>query len=75
MTLADRIREAAERRDYWDLVAPSDKHWERNGIAYELGCPIARVTEALKRSPKMGRPRNPKLNRCINCGQPLPKQL
>lgn len=72
MTLADRIREKAEACGYWSLHSNWAKRSERKEIARTLGCATRAVTDALKRRPVLGRPRNPELTRCELCGQPVP---
>lgn len=71
MTLADRIRAVAAERCYWELPA-AERRGERKEIAYLLECETRAVTDALKRSSKLGKPRNPALTRCEKCGQALP---
>lgn len=73
-TLADRIRERAARMGYRFIYTESERRAERKEIARELRCSAAAVRDALKRSSKLGKPRNPALTRCINCGQALPTQ-
>jgi hypothetical protein len=71
-TLADSIRFKAIDYGYWSLESESQRRGMRKDIAVVLGCETRAVTDALKRSGRVGRPRNPALARCESCGQALP---
>ena len=70
-TLASRIRAEALECGYWTLVLDSDRRACRKDIAVIVGCTAAAVLNALKRSPKIGRPKLD-TTQCSRCGQPLP---
>lgn len=72
-TLAERIRAEAVERGYWSMEEYA-RLSERRDIGRVLGCKTVTVTLTLKRSSKLGKPRNPALTRCEKCGQALPTQ-